>query len=824
MSDYCSRWLRSVVLVTWLVLLAGCSGGGSTSSTGSAVANGGGAVSLQSATVAADGRVLQLTFAVSPVPSHFGVLDARPGVIAGATVTLSNGAPLEYVGGWAATADYPEMGASYDLVPQYAATGGSLAAGTYWVAYSLVDGSGNEVKLSPSSQLTVAAGNIPQVSNMGGYYIPAGYSINLYLSAPNGTPDTLALYRNVPAVANVQSSVLLDTPVWRDPSQAFPGYNTLTWHAQYLITDPAKAVLLAQSNITVSGSGGLLQDSAGNRTAAFSAHAVTNLSLIDASGFTAASLAPPQGAVVLYVSSSQGNDSRTFMQAQNPATPLATGVKAFQMLNNNGQTATGAAIRFLRGDTFFNAGMQLRAYGPDPSHPMILEDYWYDYTGHSVDPGTRPLFTNSNNPAQQNAFNSSQGGQWGSTLVDNVLIRRLAFQQTDSNGGGAALSLLVPGTLTLDDLLIQGYGGNVVVQYQGALRPQNRLTVMRSIIIDAHDTSGAHTQGMFLLGLDSILLSQNIIDNNGHVSADLTQNDIYSHNVYLQVENQPAIAWGNLVRQGGSHGIQFRPGGVAAYNVFSGNAIASFQAAAGGGYYKNVIEKTRDISPGAVRGQGLLLGNGVLAEKNIIVNTVSTGVNALALGYDLTYLANPVRETIVRNNTVYNHGLGLSVPAASAGMMVTQRCNVIATANYGVMDWLNQNAATGTFANWFGADFNVYWSTSAYPFRVEYTGAANRAFAAYLSALGVDAHSTFSAVSVANPTADMGSYYASIGGVANGGTGLEASYITLLRSRPARTWAPKYQIELIWPYYAAQYAVTAPQTLPSTCSYLGAGS
>lgn len=72
-------------------------------------------------------------------------------------------------------------------------SGGALAAGTYFIAYTFV-GPGGEttVGTSESAQLTVASGNKPRVT------IPAlptgGRSINLYVTAVGGSAGTETLY------------------------------------------------------------------------------------------------------------------------------------------------------------------------------------------------------------------------------------------------------------------------------------------------------------------------------------------------------------------------------------------------------------------------------------------------------------------------------------------------------------------------------------------------------------------------------------------------------------------------------------------------------
>ena len=71
-------------------------------------------------------------------------------------------------------------------------TGGSLAAGTYYFAYTFVDCFGETLAGGESAQVTVGATNIPRVTLPA---LPTGVdSINLYLTAAGGGVGTEKLY------------------------------------------------------------------------------------------------------------------------------------------------------------------------------------------------------------------------------------------------------------------------------------------------------------------------------------------------------------------------------------------------------------------------------------------------------------------------------------------------------------------------------------------------------------------------------------------------------------------------------------------------------
>ena len=107
--------------------------------------------SLQSANIAPDGRVLRLKFSIPKIPADYSMPDWKPGVLAGASIQLSSGATLDYLGSWATYADYPLPMVNNEAAQNVAA----LSPGLYWMAYTLVDSQGNESKVSPAIRLPI---------------------------------------------------------------------------------------------------------------------------------------------------------------------------------------------------------------------------------------------------------------------------------------------------------------------------------------------------------------------------------------------------------------------------------------------------------------------------------------------------------------------------------------------------------------------------------------------------------------------------------------------------------------------------------------------
>src|SRR5262249_5576516 len=155
-------------------------------------------------------------------------------------------------------------------------------------------------------------------------------------------------------------------------------------------SDPDDVITFATSGVTLSAGDGLLQDTSGNSTVAFSNFPVTNNSLVDADGFTTDSFQRGTGGVTLYVSSTYGSDTNSFAQAQHAATPYQAIGQELKQAFQHGLNGTGSDIRLLRGDVFTGGGA-IQTGGQDPQHPFIIEDYWYSYSPEAIDPGTRPV-------------------------------------------------------------------------------------------------------------------------------------------------------------------------------------------------------------------------------------------------------------------------------------------------------------------------------------------------------------------------------------------------------------------------------------------------
>ena len=651
--------------------------------------------------------------------------------------------------------------------------------------------------------------------------LPDGRTLQLVFNAPlpgpSGAPDWMPGY-----TAGVRLATGAGDTLENIGNYVTSHADTLSWTATYLIDDPSNAVLFNQTGVSLGAGAGLLQDGNGDSTASFTSFPVANRSLIDAGGFTTQSFTRGTGGVTLYVSSTHGDDTRTFAQAENPATPYRTLAQALNQAFDNGMNGKGADVRLLRGDTF-SAGGKIKISGQDPQHPLVIEDYWYNYGDGTTDPGTRPILAEDETNSRATDVLDTTGGGGTAATVNFVVIRRLAIEAVNWTGNIAnrqGLNFLRGGTdWTLDDCLIQNFGQNVI--FQGFDGPFENVTLLRCVIEDARiDNSvvSGHPQGLYLSNVHGIDISQCTFDDNGRVSADRSGRDIFSHNVYIQNDCGPAVVWGNVFHSGGSHGIQMRSGGVLAYNYFGRNAIAAFVDAPGGSQYKNVVEHAEDISPSLPRGFGLsansAYGSSVAQaiEFNILVNF--SGHQNRAISLDQVGL-NGISHVIVRHNTMVGAGLfkfnaDINIPSyVSVGIannILDARSNPLYVA------------PAFTSWGWYQADRNAL-NTTVPSNQVTQLGVPVLTLSGWSAATnGSEANSVTVPPHYVNDTADIGGFYASVGG-----PGSEDAYIALLRARSPGIWGTPYDTTAVYSYFAAAYQPTnLPATGPGPFDYYGA--
>jgi hypothetical protein len=351
---------------------------------------------------------------------------------------------------------------------------------------------------------------------------------------------------------------------------------------------------------------------------------------IDEHGWTR--IEPSSDSRIVYVSSSEGNDSNDGLS---PATPRAT-LKAANLLIRDGYPDH---LLLKRGDVFEEDPLALGRWksGRSETEPIVLSYYGND--------GARPLLKLSN------ALIHHEGN-----VRNYVVIIGLDFYKPTSDPSSDEFQ----NEESRSALNFDGYGEGILVEdcrfrflslsfwaHGGSYR---NVSIRRNIFTDtwAHDsaTTIANTQGLFISGIDGpYLIEENFFDHGGwnESIADAAANG-YSHNVSVLDDCAPGMIFrGNISTRGASCGIVANSGGFLERNLFAFNTftiLQGYSASSGGSsehqnrIWQNVILSGRRMTEGLpnefqsdmVVGIGVERGPLELVD-NIVANRIGDGVN-----------------------------------------------------------------------------------------------------------------------------------------------------------------------------------------------------
>jgi hypothetical protein len=589
---------------------------------------------------------------------------------------------------------------------------------------------------------------------------------------------------------------------------------TLTWTCSFLVAD-ASRVISYRDAVALSGPARLFDDGA-NWTTAVNAAPAVNQSIVDAHGFSTDRFTRGDGGVTIYVSSRYGNDARSLDAAQNPAKPLKSLAQALALLEQAGQDRRGAAVRLLRGDVF-EGDVELTLSGQDRDHPFLIEDYWYNYGDGRADPRVRPIIRSDMRKGQDDGLYALSRPD-GATL-DYVVLRRLRIEMVnrfDGDKANVGIKAWRAGTgWVIDDCVVDEFRTGIAVDDLDYARFRD-VTLLRTVVTDAHanavggEIERAKSQGLFAKNVDGLLVSQSTFDRNGRVTSNGRRN-LYSHNLYIQDDCGPATVWGSVIRAGGSHGVQLRPGGILAYNYLGRNAIAGYIG--GGVATRNVVELAENLGS-QKRGWGLGVYAGVQAptvvpaaalEFNVIVNAVGgqrRGLWVQEEGPDAVF-----GDVLIRNNTLIRGGY-VDYDFGLSGL--TSR-SLRLDANLGLSgaDWSILARQDGPWDGYI-SERNVWWADNeSKAFGISGVGLSWNVWARRTGSEG-------SSVRIAPKVVDAQASAATYAGLVTG-TATETAFIDRQRSRRPGVWTALSDGIAIQRFFAARYR-------PTNLAALGTGA
>lgn len=304
----------------------------------------------------------------------------------------------------------------------------------------------------------------------------------------------------------------------------------------------------------------------------------------DAAGWTR--LAPSADSRVIHVSNAGSDVTGDGTLAK----PYATIGRGQMALRNNFPDW----LVLKSGDTFnISSPIGWEEGGRSAAEPMVFGSYG---------DGARPIINSGSNHALTmwgNTFANSNNG------YNNIVVKDLHLKANTWSGAKAGdnpVGIRVDragSNLLFENLYVEGYASNVVVQSVGDNPLGQNVQVRRSVLIDAfakrsNDTNwnipgegtnepgyegGSHAQGLYGSRLNGLLIEENVFDRNGwNPDVEGAERTIFNHNLYIQNNNQPGSVTvrGNIIANGAATGVQLRPGGVIEDNLFIGNSIAAF--------------------------------------------------------------------------------------------------------------------------------------------------------------------------------------------------------------------------------------------------------
>lgn len=380
----------------------------------------------------------------------------------------------------------------------------------------------------------------------------------------------------------------------------------------------------------------------------------------------------PGVSLVIFVSSSQGNDSN---DGKSSLRPVRTIERAYDLIRDGKPDW----IRLRRGDVFLESLPNWKKSGQSKQFPMVLTSYG--------EGSARPKILTGSNRGMRAT------GPEVREHIAFVGIEMRPHTRTRDEGPGGIEFICEHRDILIEDCLIAGYADNLQFQGDDARRASD-VRVRRNVIVDSWAVT-QHSQGLYAARVDGLLVEGNVFDHNGwNAGVAGAEPTIFNHNIYVQSSCTGITVTGNIIANASSHGVQVRPGGTVTGNFFYRNAInlllgnEDFQTT--GTISSNVIMEGKDIGPGLPRGMGIHVQNSRAAKisDNVILrNGTDAGQSeAIAIIGDSDKV---VLDLVIERNTIYNW-LNNFVIENEAVRNATFRNNV-------VYDSINQSPAVRHF-------------------------------------------------------------------------------------------------------------------------------
>ena len=305
----------------------------------------------------------------------------------------------------------------------------------------------------------------------------------------------------------------------------------------------------------------------------------------DSNGWTV--VTPSSDSQIIYVSSSQGNDSNSGTGPSSPVKTLAHGMSLLRF-------GYPDELLLNTGDSWYEQLGILRSIaGRSATEPLLISSYGT---------GPRPQILNNASTVGEGLMLGHQTDMFGGYLyiigidfydsakdpasADYLGLNSDFATNTDYNIAG--ISWIDSGEdLLIEDCYFHFLAGGIVIQYAGGPSPQD-ITIRRNVVTDQYATGGKLSQGIFLGGLvGTNVVEENIFDHNAWDPAgapvSVDPPDVFNHAIYwadsdgATVQNNTFLTDSSLSLQefviyGGTPGIPTMTGTTACSTTSSTRA------------------------------------------------------------------------------------------------------------------------------------------------------------------------------------------------------------------------------------------------------------
>lgn len=234
----------------------------------------------------------------------------------------------------------------------------------------------------------------------------------------------------------------------------------------------------------------------------------------------------------VYVSHSIGLNTNDGLSESTPKKTIAAGIALLR-------TGFPDWLLLKAGDTWTNQSLgSWSKSGRSLTEPMVVTSYGS---------GARPRILTGTNSALM-VFNSTP-----KSFLSFVGLHLEPHTYTGTQGTTGILWLAPADGILFEDCFVTGYKDNFVIQKDsGSI---NDFKIRRCVIVDAWSATSSHSQGVYALGVNGLLIEESVFDHNGWKES-VGPATVYNHNTYLE-DCSDTILRRNLFLRSSSIGNKF---------------------------------------------------------------------------------------------------------------------------------------------------------------------------------------------------------------------------------------------------------------------------